>query len=115
MNVKLFVITFAIICLELNPVNANASSYIEESKVNIVNDGGIRTIVLGFASAEIYQETSTLLSIKIYDEVGNMIYSAQTMALSIEISTEGWSTGKYKVVTMAEGEQVSQDFEIDIL
>lgn len=114
MNVKLFVIASAIIFFELNLINANPTYLVQEPTATISEDGGIRTIVLGLTSIEIYQEIPTLLFVKIYNNIGDLVQIEQTTALSLSISTEGWSTGVYRIVTLAEGEHLSQDFEINI-
>lgn len=113
MNVKLFVIALAVLfCAKLNTLNAT-NSYIQQSMPTLLEaKGGIRTIVMGFTSIEVHQETATPLLITIYNATGNVVVEQQSAALSVEISTQDWENGFYTIHTQAIGESEGQHLEV---
>lgn len=102
------------VCIEFNPTNANPAYSSDYAYSSSFIEGGIRTIVLGYASIEIHQETSTPLQVKIYNSSEGLVYSNESSELQMDVSIEGWKTGDYTIVTLAGGEQVSQDFLVSI-
>ena len=115
MNVKLFVIALTVLfCAKFNILNATTTCNLSSIPTLLEAKGGIRTIVMGFASVEVHQETATPLLITIYNATGNVVVEQQSATLSVEISTQGWESGYYTIHTKAADESKGQSAEIYI-
>lgn len=85
-----------------------------QTSINMLKNGGVRTIVQGYASFDVKQSSSQSLYINVYDSNGYQILSLHSHDLSTTVSTENWEAGQYLIKTQAKGESASQDFVLII-
>lgn len=76
--------------------------------------GGIRDIIIFPLTIIILQEYSLPLNVTMYDSKGKTVYNSSTENLETTIETSAFPSGDYQVVTLAEGESKSQNFEVSL-
>lgn len=86
----------------------------QTTSVNKAPKGGIRDIIILPYALVVVQDFSSPLDITIYDSKGKQVYSTSTTTLQTTIETSSFPSGDYLIVTLAEGESESQDFEVNL-
>lgn len=76
--------------------------------------GGIRTVIQGYASVDVFQETATDLNITVENDQQSVVHEEVSNKLKTTINTSTWSAGTYTIITLAAGETVPQTFVIEI-
>lgn len=104
------------LALVTTPAHAMSTAEVigQTTSVNKAPKGGIRDIIILPFALVIVQDFSSPLDITIYNSSGKKVYSTSTSNLQTTIETSSFPSGDYLIVTLAEGESESQDFEVKL-